>query len=266
MAKFYSDLGRSWVINRLRVNAWYYRRRFPIFGGSGAPCRVAIKPPFAAKETQIRFEEQEDAIQALSIFRDGNAWNQLNLKTDPETIVDLGANRGFSTLFWRCRFPNAQLHGIEMNADSIKRCRRLFADNQLPGTFHQVAIGDRDGTLRFRPHASHTRHRLEKLLSAEEQEHSYQGGAVEVPCLTLGSFLRKQGIERVDLLKVDIEGAEQFLLETVESWAGAVRLVLLEIHHNIDVEWARAQLLKAGFSIDLGDTTNRTEWWCQRNG
>ena len=264
MPKFYTNLRRSWVVNRLRVNAWYYRRRFPFFGGKDAACAAVTHPPFAARDFQLRFAEQEDALQALNIFRDGNAWNQLSFDTPPATIVDLGANRGFSTLFWRSRFPQARLHGIEMNADNIARCRRLFSENQLPGEFHQVAIGDRDGTLTYRAHASHTRHRLEKLLGTDEPDESYQTAAVEVPCLTLASFLRAQKIERVDLLKVDIEGAEQFLLETVDTWAASVRLMLLEIHHNINVEWARAQLLQAGFTIDLGDTTNRTEWWCRR--
>jgi len=264
MPRFYTNLSRSWVVNRLRVGAWYYRRRFPVFGGIAAAGLATIKPPFTAKEYQLRFDEQEDAIQALNIFRDENAWNKLNLKFDPETIIDLGANRGFSTLFWRSRFPNAQLHGVEMNADNVGRCRRLFTENKLAGNFHQVAIGDQDGTLRFRPHASHTRHRLEKLISAEEQDYSYQDAAVDVPCLTLASFLREAKIQRVDLLKVDIEGAEQFLLETVASWAPHVKLMLLEIHHNIDCDWARGRLADAGFEIDLGDTQNRTEWWCRR--
>jgi FkbM family methyltransferase len=264
MARFYTDLTRSWVVNRLRLGVWYYLRRFPIFGGCAENCSVTIKQPLAERDYQLTIEDQQDAIQALSIFRDENRWNQFDPGFIPEVVVDLGANRGFSTLFWRARFPHAQVHGVEMNAGNIERCRRLFADNRLDGVFHAVAIGDRNGTLSFRPHSSHTRHRLANLISEAEQAEDYDDETVQVPCLTISSFFEEAKLEKVDLMKVDIEGAEQFLLETLEDWGSRVGLILLEIHHNIDCDWALRRLKEAGFEVDLGDARNRTEWWCRR--
>lgn len=266
MSNFYQNLTSSWVGNPLRVGLWYYRLRFPLFGPPKSCPDVLINPPFNEGEKiyRLNFEDREDAFQGLAMFRDGNPWNRLTPETRPATILDLGANRGFSSLYWKSRFPEARVVGVEMNRDNATHCRELFSINHLDGTFHELAIAGHDGVLGFRTHAAHTRHRLESLLSDDKEEADYQSGLVEVRCSGLASFLDEAGLPRVDLLKVDIEGAEQYLLETIANWAPRVELMLLEIHHNIDAIWARRQLEDSGFVVDEGDTLERTEWWCRR--
>lgn len=259
---FLRNLSHSRVVNRLEVTCWYYRRRFPWLGDRGAACTVKVDPGFGSRAVELEVGSLEDIYQALNMFREANAWNPLDPGFTPATILDLGANCGFSSLYWRTRYPAAQLHGVEMNAANIARCRKLFADNGLAATFHQVAVGDRDGHLTFRAHSSHTRHRLDQLIGDDRSDYA-DDSAVEVPARTLATLLNDLGLPRLDLLKVDIEGAEQFLLESVANWAPRVRLMLLEVHHNIDPAWARKQLTDAGLVVDVGDSLNRTEWVCK---
>ncbi len=263
MPKFYENLRRSWVVNRFTVGAWYLGRRFPLLHVKPSRCIAMIQSPYGGKSYQVLLDDKEDFYQALNIFRNENPWSRLKLDTLPRTIVDLGANRGLSTLFWRLRFPQAEVHGVEMDAGNADRCRQLFSDNNLSATFHCVAIADHDGSLNYRTHDAHTRHRLDALVKPDDP-YAYGRTLVKVPCQTFASFLAGAKLRQVDLLKVDIEGAEQFLLESMETWANSVRLLLLEIHHNIDPDWARDKLLNAGFAIQLGDGDHRTEWWCHR--
>ncbi len=264
MPSFCENLRRSWIVNPVPVGLWYYRHRFPLLGTPQGEREARIRPPFHGRTYRLRLEDREDAFQALAMFRDGNPWNRLELPTAPETIVDLGANRGFSSLYWKSRFPEARVIGVEMNHDNAARCRELFSANAVEGAFHELAIADRDGVLTFRPHEAHTRHRLENLVGDDSFESQYAAAPIEVRCLGLASFLNEAGLHRVDLLKVDIEGAEHYLLESIASWAPFVEMMLLEIHHNIDTTWARRCLEESGFSVDEGDTLGRTEWWCRR--
>lgn len=264
MPSFIENLRHSWIGNPLRVGIWYYRHRFPVFESPGACPDAQVLTPFHDRSYRLRLEDREDAFQALSTFRDANPWNRLDLPVEPKTIVDLGANRGFSSLYWKSRFPGARVVGVEMTHDNAMRCRTLFSENALEADFHELAIAGHDGVLTFRPHEAHTRHRLENLVGNDAFESEYIGNPVEVTCLALTSFFARAGLTRVDLLKVDIEGAEQYLLESADAWAPFVDLVLLEIHHNIDPVWARRRLEESGFSVEEGDTCGRTEWWCRR--
>jgi len=49
--------------------------------------------------------------------------------------------------------------------------------------------------------------------------------------------MRRCGLERIDLLKVDIEGAEAELLgETAEQWIGRVGCIVIELHEELPID------------------------------
>lgn len=80
------------------------------------------------------------------------------------------------------------------------------------------------------------------------------GASVEVPALTLDSFLAEAGVTHVDLLKVDIEGAEiPMLLSTSEATLQKIRQRTVEFHEFIDpaqgpaVQAVDRRLRAAGF-------------------
>ena len=65
----------------------------------------------------------------------------------------------------------------------------------------------------------------------------------------------------MDLLKVDIEGAEQLLLDDIEGWGNLVSTVFLEVHHNVDAQKAEALMVAYSFSKIGQDLEGRTELW-----
>lgn len=83
---------------------------------------------------------------------------------------------------------------------------------------------------------------------------------VEVPCevTTVSDVIRESGVERVDLLKVDVEGAELDVLRgiTDEDWP-KIQAIAAEVH-DIDgrAETIRALLTSAGF-----DRVDITQEW-----
>jgi FkbM family methyltransferase len=88
--------------------------------------------------------------------------------------------------------------------------------------YEPVGLAGRDATLRFyvprdRRHVSHS---VLNLQGTDEY--------LEAPCLSLGSLLRRVGWARLDLLKLDIEGAEYAVLDELGSGAPLPTVLCVE--------------------------------------
>jgi FkbM family methyltransferase len=112
--------------------------------------------------------------------------------------------------------------------------------------FEQVAVWSSDGELRMY-HAADPSHRT---LSADNLQRAETW--TTVPARSLPSLMRELGHERIDLLKLDVEGAEYELLDQVASGALGVSVLCVEMHPTRGtgpaVEAFRA-LLAAGFRL-----------------
>jgi hypothetical protein len=73
--------------------------------------------------------------------------------------------------------------------------------------------------------------------------------AGELQVVTMPRLLELVSSERVDLVKVDIEGAEQEVFESCAAWIGRVRQLVVECHLPYDAEALRAALVGAGAEL-----------------
>ncbi|MEU9337123.1 FkbM family methyltransferase [Streptomyces sp. NPDC048290] len=153
------------------------------------------------------------------------------------TIVDVGASFGYlASLFAHGVGPDGQVIAFEATGDAFG----LLADNMRrnhPGVHcRHVAISDRDG--RETIYLDRTYHACHSVASGLLP--SYSGESEEVDALTLDSALSalEAGQGPIDLLKIDVEGAEGRVL------AGATRT--LERVHRVWVEFWPAGLQAAG--------------------
>jgi FkbM family methyltransferase len=112
---------------------------------------------------------------------------------DDAVVLDLGANKG---LFSRKMERRYGIRCIAVEADP-DLCL-LLKDRGIAA--YNLAITDHVGEISF--HKSGKDSRAGSTLSDRG------GDTVKVPCTDLENFVRDQGISRVDLLKMDIEGAE----------------------------------------------------------
>ena len=100
---------------------------------------------------------------------------------------------------------------------------------QLPAefVFHPWGIADFDGTASFHApkdptHVSHT------LLDGG----NVGTGTVDVPVFRLRTIMERLGHDRLDILKMDIEGAEYGVLDDVLNSGIPIAQILIEFHHN----------------------------------
>lgn len=122
-----------------------------------------------------------------------------------DVFLDVGANIGYYACLAAGR--GALVHAFEPNAHMMEHVRRSIALNHFAGRLiaNEVAVAAEDGgaLLHLSPQAHNT-----GLSSLLPLGHLAAGEAVRVPTVCLDTYCRQHGIERIRLLKIDVEGAE----------------------------------------------------------
>ena len=115
-----------------------------------------------------------------------------------QVVVDLGANLGvFATRAARRVGPTGRVIALEPHPDNF---RRLLGNKERNGLAWlecvQAAAGDREGEAALFVHERGINHSLVRG----------SGESIRVPLRTVDGLVRERGLERVDFLKIDIEG------------------------------------------------------------
>jgi FkbM family methyltransferase len=145
-------------------------------------------------------------------------------------------------------YCGATVHAFDPTPRSIDWVKTQALPEQF--VFHPWGIADFDGTATFHPpkdpaHVSHT------LLAGGARG----GQTIEVPVLRLRTIMGKLGHDHIDMLKMDIEGAEYGVLSDVLGSGIPITQILIELHHHrpevslAQSQQAIAQLEQAGFRV-----------------
>jgi FkbM family methyltransferase len=135
------------------------------------------------------------------------------------TLIDVGANYGYYTCLWGSANMRNRVLAIEASPRNIEPLRVNIQKNSLESRvlFREVAAGKEDCFLPF-------------TLGPENQ--SGWGGLVrqsdetttQVPCVTLDRALSDVEWDRIDVLKIDTEGADTWVLYGAEGLLKAKRI------------------------------------------
>jgi FkbM family methyltransferase len=124
-------------------------------------------------------------------------------------FLDIGANIGAYALFVAAfAGPQARIVAVEPQPDVFDRLTFNIAQN----AFHSVkavacAVADKSGELTL---FVDPRNRGESSLKIVGTNESAQ---IKVPAVTLMDLVRSEGLTRIDAIKLDVEGAEDLILE-----------------------------------------------------
>lgn len=162
-----------------------------------------------------------------------NAFADVNtiLNGGVRCVFDVGAHIGQTAERLLEEFPNAVVYSFEPQSESFAElCELARASDRIRAT--NAAVGDAEGEAEFFVNRFSQTSSLLKtadgarqyLVSAEQMDlHS----ARTVRVLTLDRFCGGQGIERIDLLKIDSQGYELRVLEGARSMLQEARIPLI---------------------------------------
>lgn len=158
----------------------------------------------------------------------------------PSDLVALyiGGHIGCFSLALARTVPGARVHSYEASPSTAAWLSRNVTDNGLADrvTVHQQAVSGERGTLEFADNAHGSS--LNGLTAPEGST-----TLVQVEAVTVEDAIAAAG-GRVDLVKIDTEGAEYAMLgaTTPATWAG-VRRVVMEYHDVEGHRWAELETL-----------------------
>lgn len=138
----------------------------------------------------------------------------------PRWIIDAGANTGYSAVYFAQRYPSATVIAIEPDRGNFELLVHHAGKypNILPV---MAALWDVVGTVRVTDPG-----RGDWGFQVDDSAH----GGVLVPALTMEAIIDQFQIEKVDVLKVDIEGAERVVFASVLPWIDQVEQIAIELH------------------------------------
>ena len=134
-------------------------------------------------------------------------------------IVDVGANIGTTVLPLAVKFPSAKFYAVEPHpvpaAKFIRNCTRNQVNNVSLLT---AAIGLEGKTAQIYTHPTNSGgHRLTGFSGRKDVEQFPIFGPIAVPMKPLSDVFDDFGISRCNLLKIDTEGYEVFVLESLND-------------------------------------------------
>jgi FkbM family methyltransferase len=137
-----------------------------------------------------------------------------------DVFLDVGANIGYYACLAASR--GAVAHAFEPHPDLVERMELTRTLNRFGDRLRIVpaAVAERDGTARFFLSPQAINCGLSSLLPLP---HLQSGRQLDVATLSLDSYCRQQGIRRIRLLKIDVEGAELQVLAGAHMVLHALR-------------------------------------------
>ncbi|HSN89380.1 MAG TPA: FkbM family methyltransferase [Thermoanaerobaculia bacterium] len=166
-------------------------------------------------------------------------------------ILDCGANLGLASLCFKRLYPRARITAFEADPGLAAMARDNLKDNGAPDVeVVQAAVWTRDGTLDFHCEGADSG----AIVALAGEGKTAPGPVRAVPCVRLRDLLER---EPVDLLKLDVEGAEAGILADCAGALGQVRALIAEIHdfqpdrrHTPEI---LSRLSDAGFTYTLDE-------------
>ena len=211
--------------------------------------RIASIPRFEAGTTRLfgRPVEFVDSASFVYMYREivQREIYAFDCSYHDPVIIDAGANIGLSVLYQKLRFPQARVIGIEADPAVFAVLRRNLNRFGLEDVeLHQLALWDEQTKLEFFSQGADA-----GRVGMGDTDDRRQ--CIFVDSVPLSTFL----VGHVDLLKIDIEGAELRVLLEAKSKLLHVERIFVEYHSFRDQPQDLGELLQllrdSGFRIQI---------------
>jgi FkbM family methyltransferase len=173
-----------------------------------------------------------------------------NANIENPVVFDCGANIGIATLYYKWLYPKARVYAFEPAPAAFAVLERNIVRNRLADVLaHNCALWDETGEIDFFVDNADPG---SLLMSADVAR--LKGRAIHVPSKKLSEFIQ----DRVDLVKLDVEGAEHRILSDLVSSRKIqyIQQMVIEYHHHVGNQRSRlseflGRLETAGFEYQI---------------
>ena len=165
-------------------------------------------------------------------------------------ILDVGAHIGLSALYFKKLYPGAEITCFEPIHSSFELLQQnIFENNLRDVSCWQLAISPSSGPLTLHIDPENTSWYSSASIRTGAWNGQQATRKIEVKAATLDQITTQP----IELLKLDVEGAEQAILESSQKVLPLIKQLLIEFHPggNQSLEKISTLLEKNGYSLDF---------------
>lgn len=169
-----------------------------------------------------------------------------------DVCFDVGGWRGYCAGVMACSGAARTIVFEPLEANAMRIGRLIELNPGLSITLQPVAVGDNDGcaTFHLMPDMS-----MGKLGESPFQPAAVPSGQVSVSLVTLDTFCDTNGIDTVNVIKVDTEGAEMLVLRGAERLLRRCRPHLFVEAHSRELASGVTDFLRPlGYEVTVVET------------
>lgn len=153
-------------------------------------------------------------------------------QANPSVILDIGGNIGVSSVYYSHLFPDAKIYTFEPVVENYEILKKNIAQLSNVTAFN-VALGTEDKVAEIYMCDSADNTGGFSLYDLEVDKNKKQ----EIQLKNAKTFLAEKGIRKVDIIKIDTEGAEYDILTSLDQgMLSEVKWITGELHGERDFE------------------------------
>jgi FkbM family methyltransferase len=177
----------------------------------GMPKIITARPDGIKFPVYLRVRTSDVALYRC-ILLEGEY--QVDLPFSPQTIVDLGANCGLTSVYYANKYPKARIIAVEPEETNYHCLVRNVS--QYPNVVPiRAAVWNKDGEV--------------STVDVGNDWACQVSEGSGCRAITMRTLMAETGVDSIDLLKVDIEGAEKEIFSQCD-WIDRVRVLIVELH------------------------------------
>ena len=211
------------------------------------------KTEFRNRKFEIFLRPDADESVVAEIFK----WQEYKsaeeiIKNCALPILDVGAHIGIFSLYAKAINAAAKIYALEPEENNFDLLKQNVAVNNLSDVkIFKVALAGKSGSRDLKLALDSINHHLLSDFDKIEKEDCRHE---KVSVITLGDFLRENNIGKIGLIKMDIEGGEYEIFESLSAEDfSKIGNVILEYHNYFGRHYQEIEniLRKKGFGVQI---------------
>ncbi|EAZ96257.1 hypothetical protein FBBAL38_02520 [Flavobacteria bacterium BAL38] len=218
--------------------------------------KYKVKLLKSASNLSIRKYPSSDLNVFGQVFR-GNEYKKVTelykeyFGTNPQNIIDAGGNVGYTSVYFKSVFSNANLAIIEPSDANFEMIQENFTLNKIEAKLFKGGLWDKNTNLKI---VRDFRDQSDWSIRVEETDEES-----DLKAFTVDFVMKESGFKSIDIFKIDIEGAEKQIFGKSVSveFLKSTKCLALEIHDEFDCRKDIVNMLEHyGFKlINIGELT-----------
>lgn len=188
----------------------------------GKPGELMIVPPDTEFPVYLRIDTSDFCSYRDVLICKTKSYEPSLPSFTPKVIVDVGAHIGMASILFALKYPSAKIIALEPNEANFAALVRNAAGYKMI-TPIRAALWHEDGEVTIGPSNAHVKGAFQIVREGSEKVRS----------VTMDKLMRETAIESIDLLKVDIEGAERHVFTNC-MWMSKVQVLAIELHDRVN--------------------------------